>query len=616
MATSPTARLRRDPAHIKDDMRRTAERLWGLNETERERLDPLVDLLLGAFAQEIFTLQQEVADHQRRTLESAVQALLPEDLAAPVPAHAVMHGRPVDPGTWTHRTRTVFNAVQYMDVHDRTGIAFAFTPVDEFRLYNGAVRHVAYGTQLHAIDARTGQRRPVATADRGALPANEFWIGLELNERIDPSIGLPLFFSLPTGDPDAQALIPQLEACTFHWGNVALQARCGIEARYRHAITFEALGDPVQAREREACSYYHPQFITLRSLGRPDQFDRSAAAPPFAAHFSNELVGALGSNIKWLRMTVPSTMNSRALGRLQCAMNCFPVLNRTLLERTASASHLVPLTAAAAQQFWAVDRVVDGNDQVVASDRNGAVGLNGKPAPSFSVRRGGTERLDPREAYERLLGLLGTVRSDQAAFAALGETELARGLSSISAWIEEYQARQVSPGYPPVYLLLRDTDHRNTHIHYWTTNGEAASKVPALKAFQLTSGSYLAECRLIAPPSGGSDTPQGSAQHDRLRMLIGPRGQTLPTAFLIKALCTNALPEAVRSDVEIEVRRDVVVGTGSGEGLSRVIAVSLRDRGNILSAEQWQGHCDQLSLQLNATFKDLLPVRVRYQQNA
>jgi|GEM_PF-2667932 len=605
--------LRRDPAHIKDDMRRTAARSWGLSELDQERIDPLVDLLLGAFAQELFTLQQEVALHKRRTLEIAVQAMLPEDLAAPRPAHAVMHGRPVDPGTWTHRTRTTFSATQRMDVHDRTGTAFSFTPVNEFRLYNGAVRHIACGDRFFAMDAKTGQRRNVAVADRTPLPAGEFWIGIELNERIDPANGLPLFFSLPTGDREAATLIPQLASCTFQWAGQPLLATAGAATRHREALTFEALTDPVRAREREALAYYQPQFISLRAPDVPDLFKQASPPPDFSVHFGTELTAAMDGRVHWLRMGVPKTMDPASLSRLNCAMNCFPVLNRVMHERTAASSRLLPLSHASELQFWAVDEVIDSHGKQVPNERTPDV--RGSDQDSvYAVRRGGMERLDEREAYERLTGLLDTVRNDHAAFAALGETELARGLGLITDWLEEYKARDVTPGYPPVYALLHGLDHRNTHIHYWATNGTDAARIPALKPFQLNSGAYLAECRSITAPAGGTDTPAHDTLRDRLRTLMGPGGQGLPTTFMVRALCYNALPEAVRAEVDISVAREVAVGDGPDAGFQRVLAVTLRSGTTAAPVTQWQGYCDHLCALLTAQFKDLLPIRVRFQQ--
>jgi hypothetical protein len=157
-------------------------------------------------------------------------------------------------------------------------------------------------------------------------------------------------------------------------------------------------------------------------------------------------------------------------------------------------------------------------------------------------------------------------------------------------------------------------DHHNAHVHYWITNGSAASHIPALKAFQLDSGAYLADCRSITAPSGGSDTPDRSGLRDRLRSMLGTGGNGLPTAYTIQARCMDALPNAVREEVEIKVQREVAMGQATGIGFHRQLAVTLRATTNILSLAQWQLHCGQLEGMLNTSFHDLLPVRVCFQE--
>ena len=640
--------LNRNVDHIKDDMRRTAERLWNVDSVNRDRLDPVVDLLLGAFAQEIFALQQEVIDHKRRTMEIAVQAMLPEELTAPSPAYAVMQGKPVDPGTWTHRTLTAFSATHAMDVHDRVGTSFAFTPVDEFRLYNGAVRHLAFADKFFSIDARTGQRRNISVAERRALPAHEFWIGLELNEPIDASAGLPLFFSLPTDDPDARSIIPQLASCRFDLAGARLEMSMGIAPRVVERATMDAIIDPVRTREQEAVAYHAPQFITLRpgsnamdsfhnssapspsgegsrvrykeglnyERGLSDPFKPDAPAPVTFTHvFGPELTKQLDGRIKWLRMTVPASMDPRAVVRLQCAMNCFPVINRKRYERTASNSRLLSLTHAPELQFWAISNVVDGKGRNVLHERQVPSANGTAPAPSYALRKGGMERIDEREAYERLMDLLHVVRNDHAAFAALDEAELAQGLTHVKAWLEEYRTRHAGPAYPPTYLMFSDAEHRNTHVDYWATNGTVAAKLPALKPFRLDSGAYLGDCRLITAPVGGEDTPGKGTLRDRLRAVVGSRSNALPTVFMVKAMCMNALPEELRDKVLINVRRDVGIGEGADTGFVRNLHVRVvADTVLTTTAVQWNGYCDHIRTLLNEQFKGLLPITVRFEE--
>ncbi|MBK7086159.1 MAG: type VI secretion system baseplate subunit TssF [Flavobacteriales bacterium] len=148
----------------------TPELALGGESTLPDRLDPVIDLLFGAFAQEVFAVQQDVMEHKKRLLEMAVQALLPAELTMPYPAHAVLHGRPLDAQTWTHRTRTTLSASHAMDVHDRVGKNFSFTPSDEFRLHVGGIKYVLLADKAlwprcpHRNATHLGDRRRCAAA--------------------------------------------------------------------------------------------------------------------------------------------------------------------------------------------------------------------------------------------------------------------------------------------------------------------------------------------------------------------------------------------------------------------------------------------------------------------
>lgn len=264
MASASTF-LNRDVAHIKEDLRITAERLWNLDSAAFEGVDPVVDLLLSAFAQEIFSVQEDVQRNKLRMVEMAAQAMLPVELSAPRPAHAILHGRPLDPGTFTHRVKTVLSATQAMDVHDRVGRTFTFTPADEFRLHNGAVRFMVHGNKLQGIDARSGAKRTIVTGEGRPLSPENLWIGLEMKEAVDPSSGLAIYFGLPSNDSEGWQLKLHLPDFRFQAGNAYCRSDLGIHPRSPRIPSFNRVLDPVATAESEAIAFYQEQFITLHA---------------------------------------------------------------------------------------------------------------------------------------------------------------------------------------------------------------------------------------------------------------------------------------------------------------------------------------------------------------
>jgi len=605
--------LRRDAATVKEDMRRTAAILWGAESVTPDQLDPVVDLLFGAFAQEIFAVQQDVLEHRRRMLEMSVQALLPQELSTARPAHVVLHGRPLDPNTYTHRTRTSLSTTHGMDVHDRVGRRFVFTPCDEFRLHIGSVNFLAQGDKFYQFDRRTGSRRVLAHSERGGPALQECWIGMELKEPVDPQRGLSLFFTLPPGDPNDWSLLLHLPVARFSIGGADLLSRPGIRPREVQEPAFDQITDPVKVCETEVRDYYQHKFVTLHPPPSSPEILNTPMPPPRALQerFGEEAMEEVGNDQVWIRMTFTTAVNTAAMEQLHCSMNCFPAINRERHERTEANAGLISLPMEEGEQFWAVDEVRNARGIPIRHERRAATGLE-EDSVFYAIRRSGMERIDEREAYEQLMDLLHAVRNDHAAFASLNETELAEGLQKVKAWLEDYRSRQNRPPFPPLYILFNETVSGNVHVGYWTTSGSAVMRLPALKPFRLDMGTYLSDVRSMTVPLGAEDTPAAGSLGDRLRRVLTGGSAAMPTLHAARAYALEAIPGDLREAIQVSVAKEVVMGERSHDGLQSALIITLepRDRANIEPGklEMVREHVRNV---LSARFQGLLPVHVR-----
>src|SRR5215211_6924150 len=86
--------------HIKSRMLKNAARLWGYKETETESsFDPVVSLLLTAFASELEKVSGDIQASGARVLERLVQLLSPDTLTGALPAHGIATALPVEDAT-------------------------------------------------------------------------------------------------------------------------------------------------------------------------------------------------------------------------------------------------------------------------------------------------------------------------------------------------------------------------------------------------------------------------------------------------------------------------------------------------------------------------------------
>ena len=84
---------------IRTEMIREVIRLWNYDasETGIESFDPLVGMLIGAFATGLEGVQNELQNSRTRIIERLAKLIVPDAVTGTQPAHAVMKTRIIDP---------------------------------------------------------------------------------------------------------------------------------------------------------------------------------------------------------------------------------------------------------------------------------------------------------------------------------------------------------------------------------------------------------------------------------------------------------------------------------------------------------------------------------------
>jgi hypothetical protein len=80
---------------IRNRILKNARDYWGVKNTND--FDPLVKLLIEALSTELFNVSNDVKTLENRILDKISRILASDTLTSAIPAHAIMHARPIEP---------------------------------------------------------------------------------------------------------------------------------------------------------------------------------------------------------------------------------------------------------------------------------------------------------------------------------------------------------------------------------------------------------------------------------------------------------------------------------------------------------------------------------------
>ena len=180
---------------IKDQMIRTAARLWGVPDNEVEtNFDPLILLMMEACAAELEKIGYDISTSHSRLLERLAGLVIPESVLGPQPASCVMQAQPSETqahitplnGFYTSQAVKLQGGMVNTDLH--------FSPIGDFTLHRATLGHVYAGSKLFKI-GEGGSKTLLHAADiKGG--SNEIWLAINIDSNLQTLEGLHLFFDL------------------------------------------------------------------------------------------------------------------------------------------------------------------------------------------------------------------------------------------------------------------------------------------------------------------------------------------------------------------------------------------------------------------------------------
>ncbi len=602
-----------DKERIKSRILKKAADLWGYKEGEMESFDPLVKLLIEAFAGEFEKISYEINETQFRVIERLTGLISPE-LDIVKPAYAIIQTKAVDMGTTVNRTAQFLlkkpeDRIQNPGSKENTDVFL--TPAGEFPVYKGSI--LCCVTQRNAFGFENGTKRTYLVENDGKdfEEYNTLWLGIDLEEEAESFNGMSFFFDW-YNEPQKEIFsqyLPYTE-WSFYTGE-RLNIQSGLRGNKKE-VSLDRLFDISGKLEEEASLLYSKYFLTITNSAESREVRSKVKYPEiFGKKFSVQELKSFRKDLYWIRIKFPTYCPPEILNNIHCAINCFPVLNRRIHKINYKAQKTINVIALESpDSFLAVREVRNDSNRVYKGIP--LAGLKELDVSTYTIRSS-VNRLDQRQAQEMLNYLLELLQDEGASFAAMGEDFLSSQILELNqniARLEQRVKKQSEYKSSNPYIILNALSPGETlFIEYWSSQGRSANNIPSGNKVTLFSGSYLDNNStwLMTTTRGGQEKPGGEQKTNLLRKSLLSRDRIV-TLEDIRAACWAAMTDKAR---DISIRKVFETGTVPSTGFIRTILIEIIPRDNhAIIEDEWTATCEDLRLTLESRSSANWPYKI------
>lgn len=613
-------------ARLYDEAARIYERRTGKRLNRLGGFDPLVYMILGSAASEFEKISIDIHSSWGRMLEQLAHLLTPEVQTGPQPSHGVAHARALDTETFTFcRDQMIAAGHKDRDIF--------LSPSGEFRISQGDVRYLHLGDSLYEVDDSCFKNLVDKVKVKGISPFDA-WIGISLpeDERLED---LHFFWEWEYSRLGIEPTELMLTSRWEHDGK-SLEMELGLSPVKNDERTTYSIADEFLAArkvEEEVNRFYNDRFVRL-TLPQGGTLKREAFPDELRSLYDPGTSDKMPSNLVWIKVQFSESCFSAShsgqssislarelAGQASCLINCFPVINRKVLDRTYSLNPSVNLFELECSGFFhGIESVVSSRlrkeyvqlpfmkilDDDVVENR------------SYAIRKAGVNRFDERNGTDLLRLFIRFMREESYVFSAMGQGVVSNNIRAIQKALNDLEGKLnrnqgldkdgKPTGQPPVFIAFPPGESESVIVTYWESEGFRGNFIPSRTPLSLYSDSAWDEksiC-LISETLGGHDPHTEMARLHEFKSALITRNRVVTKAD-IKALCLSELNEELAS---VEVLPGIEVGSGPKAGLIRVMEVHLHPVGNV-EATHWQYLRQKLEKQLNDQAATLVPIRVK-----
>ena len=594
--------------------------IWGYKQSDIDGFDPVIDLLLGACAVEFERIGNSIQSSQSRTLEKLANLLLPEGLTIPRPTHTILKAQGVERLYHLKREdqftfeKEIINSAKPTELQEKT---IYFSPVNPHPLYNASLDYIAVGNNLYEQQNFNLREHISKTISGNSFPENHIWLGINTNGLFDYLPPFTFFFDWKN-NPKRTDYLDLLPVSRWYLnGDIPLNQKTGyaeivekIISESKNKIVKE--WDVLSKIENKVNQLYKHQFISLREQNLKTTDHLHPYPEEFTNYFDPKILKKFDTPLLWIKLEVSQLIPLHALKEMECDINCFPAINRQLIDnrrpyRMDNDLSIIPLKTD--DYFLTMNKVTadDGLDLNAVPFYN----IHDLQRGTYTVRKNSVGRFDSRNARAMLDYILELLRDENAAFSAIGGTVGSKDIQELDKKINKIEVnlkRKSIDQDITHFLMLNPGKISQVYISFWSTCGTIANKIPSgttfdSKVVDINSKSIISVTR----SSGGRDKPTEQERIYSFRNSLLSRDRIVTKQDIITA-CHAELGNAIK---EVKVQKGYKNFTGISNGVSRVIEVKLSPRDTDYEKEEWDKICADLANVLAQRSSLFVPILVK-----
>lgn len=592
--------------YIRTEMIREIARLWHYDESDLavESFDPLVGMLLGAFATGLENVHHELNNSRSRVVQRLAQLLTPEVLTGPQPAHAMMKVGIIDPSFDILPTHSFSVSM--------AGKEFFFSSVGQYTLHNAKLNTLILQSRIREMGASGAPREYFMDQ---ALPLDEAWIGLALNEDLEELSDLALFFDW-RNDPSRTTHLSRLLDVRMFTETEELQVVQGLVNKK----PFDGLADELGASsriDRMVQRQYNAHVLSVSSQNRQTGQEISIQTkkkkyPEAIASFlrPDELQRYFVQELFWIKIKFPGSLSPEVLSRMYLDLNAFPVVNRRAVnsvQELRALFNVFPIRTDEGDFFLDMIEIETPTGVKLANVQQ----FNRDNNNQYLLRQGGVARFDERDASEILSYLVDLLRDEGAMFMALGRGEIETDVEEIRKRLERINNVIKKDNFQNWFISTKTTEKSGRlNVRYWTTKADIANNL-AFGTKLIRERTNIAftddQTILLTTTKGGQRALQGDDNLPVFKKAILTRGRAV-TMEDYKAVCFAELGDKLK---RVEITKGFTMGASQYQGLQRTLDINLiPNPAKTVSSEQWSEYSLRLKHLLEEQSSGVLPLRV------
>lgn len=591
---------------IRARMLQNAVKIWKLKNIGS--IDPFVKLLIDAFSTEIFKISNEMQASNKRIIEKLAGILTPSLYTCPQPAHAVVTTLPIE-STEVLPEYTEFFTQRHLsstfrDVSDDT-IKISFTPVDNIRLVNMQVCSVLTNTMCYVFD-EFQQKIPFGKIS-GSLAHNSIMIGVDVSGCLD---NIPEKLSLYCSNQafeDVDFVFKLLPFVKVKCGNKELNVTKGLSYETSEASILSGYEEifheyKIQTRIKENIKrIYDSRFIEISGLPQ----DCIECELPDNLKYDENVSAAIRSDreILWLEVTFPIQFTADIIEGFSFALNAFPVYNRSWKNERTSLDimgNTIPLLTDKYEHFLYVDKIEDSLGNVyqdIPLMQNSHLGQG-----LYTVRKGGMERFDERNAIDMMENVLELVRDEVSAFSVYKRDDVTEAVKRMILQMKllEQETLQADKRIKQEvnYVIINSSESKSNYFEasYWVTHCSTANNIrtnTVLKPLKRVVAGATRDLVLLTDTVGGNPEQKGADAIEAYKYALTTRDRII-TKEDIKNYCRLTLQNDLKT---VEVKRGMIISDIPQEGFVRTTEIEIVPRSY---AEYGKTYWDKMAVSLKS----------------